>query len=102
MATFKKIYPSLFCNSENGSWTEWFMTRACNSDSGTAWTRTYERNCTNPEPKYGGDFCDGSSKNVTSCLARKFILDRLFCLFQNFFQNNLTFDVESEQINIAG
>jgi hypothetical protein len=63
----------LFLNfKENGGWTEWSMTLKCSYViSQNGWFVTYNRNCTNPVPKYGGANCNGPSQNFTSCLARE-------------------------------
>jgi len=50
----------------DGAWTDWSSWTAC-SASCEGGKRTRHRSCTNPEPKNGGNECEGSSSSSQSC-----------------------------------
>ena len=64
----------------NGNWTDWQKVRKCSfgGNGVSDWFETFQRNCTNPEPKFGGLTCyeatGESYLNYTSCQARKSLI----------------------------
>ena len=51
----------------HGGWTEYTASAPCPSSSACGKTRIVTRNCTNPEPQYGGEDCQGPSTEVDVC-----------------------------------
>ncbi|VDH96262.1 Hypothetical predicted protein [Mytilus galloprovincialis] len=50
----------------NGNWTEWSSWNECSATCGGG-IKIRDRNCSNPEPQYGGDQCFGNSTNSETC-----------------------------------
>ncbi|XP_076099012.1 SCO-spondin-like isoform X4 [Mytilus galloprovincialis] len=61
---------SKLCNEHycpvNGNWTEWSSWNECSATCGVG-IKIRERNCSNPEPQYGGDQCFGNSTDSETC-----------------------------------
>ncbi|XP_037641856.1 A disintegrin and metalloproteinase with thrombospondin motifs 16 [Sebastes umbrosus] len=51
---------------QHGQWSEWSSWSACSRscESGVTYR---ERQCNNPRPAYGGEFCEGSSRSYKLC-----------------------------------
>ncbi|XP_062609288.1 A disintegrin and metalloproteinase with thrombospondin motifs adt-1-like [Saccostrea cucullata] len=60
----------ILCNTNScpihGSWSSWSEWNTCSKSCGNG-TKDRSRDCNNPTPMYGGDFCNGSSMNTTLC-----------------------------------
>lgn len=52
--------------TRHGQWTEWSAWSACSASCGMA-IRTRRRTCGNPEPAFGGRYCEGDEKNEIYC-----------------------------------
>ena len=52
--------------SVHGNWTEWTSWSFCDVTCANG-TKARERNCTDPEPQYGGDDCTGNSTEIGEC-----------------------------------
>ncbi|CAG2239285.1 Hemicentin-1,Coadhesin,Adhesion G protein-coupled receptor B3,Thrombospondin-2,Thrombospondin-1,Mucin-like protein,Adhesion G protein-coupled receptor B1 [Mytilus edulis] len=50
----------------NGNWTEWSSWNKC-SDTCGGGMKFRDRNCSNPEPQYGGELCFGNETNLETC-----------------------------------
>jgi len=50
----------------DGVWTDWGYWSQCDVSCGTG-TRTRTRSCTNPPPSHGGDDCQGTSQETSTC-----------------------------------
>ena len=64
-----QIHSPSFCavDGQWGHWGEWTSEcRLLENKNGQKWMRGRTRNCSNPEPKYGGRHCNaGGEKNFT-------------------------------------
>ncbi|XP_052280866.1 SCO-spondin-like [Dreissena polymorpha] len=49
-----------------GNWTPWSVWTPCSATCGTG-VRGRSRTCTNPEPQYGGPFCEGPAYDKGEC-----------------------------------
>ncbi|XP_067056576.1 coadhesin-like isoform X2 [Acropora muricata] len=58
------------CNTHscpvNGGWSSWFVSTPCNVTCGSG-KEELNRTCTNPEPKHGGNPCNGVSRKEQKC-----------------------------------
>ncbi|VDI00055.1 Hypothetical predicted protein, partial [Mytilus galloprovincialis] len=52
----------------HGNWTEWSSWNACSVTCGGG-MKFRDRNCSNPDPQYGGDHCFGNTTNIETCNA---------------------------------
>ncbi|XP_044164585.1 SCO-spondin-like isoform X4 [Acropora millepora] len=50
----------------NGGWSSWFVSTPCNVTCGSG-KEELNRTCTNPEPKHGGNPCNGVSHKEQNC-----------------------------------
>lgn len=62
-------------NTVNGGWSSWTSWSQCSRDCSRG-IRSRKRTCTNPEPKYGGQTCQGLAQeyqecNITPCPGKK-------------------------------
>ena len=53
-------------NAVNGGWSSWFVSTPCNVTCGSG-KEELNRTCTNPEPKHGGNPCNGVSHKEQKC-----------------------------------
>ena len=53
--------------SVDGAWSEWHQWGACSIPCGGSGTRMRFRTCTNPEPQYGGNACEGDLSENGEC-----------------------------------
>ena len=51
----------------NGEWSAWSEYGSCFEDDDEWWYKTKSRTCSNPEPKFGGEDCQGESKQRDKC-----------------------------------
>lgn len=62
-------------NAVNGGWSSWASWSQCSRDCSRG-IRSRKRTCSNPEPKYGGQTCQGPAQeyqecNITPCPGEK-------------------------------
>ena len=58
------------CKPIDGGWSNFSQFGECERETdNSAWFRTLKRNCSNPEPKYGGMECQGSDTASEECKA---------------------------------
>ncbi|KAH9592566.1 hypothetical protein MS3_00004447 [Schistosoma haematobium] len=62
------------CQSEpcpiHGDWSNWSSWSACSRTCGVG-LQTRERECTQPQPQFGGRLCRGSAKEIRTCETQK-------------------------------
>ena len=72
-ANFCQILPKIQwkfvkCEPINGEWSAWSEFGSCVEDDDDGWWyKTKDRTCSNPEPKFGGEDCQGESKQRDEC-----------------------------------
>ncbi|KAL9972469.1 hypothetical protein ACROYT_G018776 [Oculina patagonica] len=66
------------CNKQpcpvDGGWSSWFVSTPCNVTCANG-TEILSRNCTNPEPKYGGTPCHGAAQKKQACALKPCPID---------------------------
>ncbi|XP_067937660.1 coadhesin-like [Watersipora subatra] len=82
------------CNSHgcpvDGGWSNWGDYGVCDVTCGRGKAMRH-RTCTEPEPKHGGNFCIGSSKDVSQCdTNRKCPIDGQWSLWSTFSSCSIT------------
>ena len=55
-----------FLAAVHGDWTNWSQWTDCSHDC-FGGTRSRERNCSDPQPNYGGDSCEGKKEETENC-----------------------------------